>query len=231
VGRWLDDATTMVVATTNCLTSKGLAELVKDVDDLVIVDVSRDALSAFAALQTHRPDLLVLDSSMAQALRRLVRPSDYYPRVILLGATRHLGAAYDFVTEHVCGFIGARAETEAILALIRTVARCDFQCAGLRICTACPARCTMQLPELPLSEREYEVFARIGRGHQSSGIAAALRVSVKTVETYRENIKRKLELSSAYALTAAATAWHVGDFSYDELLDASPQRPRFTREA
>ena len=56
------------------------------------------------------------------------------------------------------------------------------------------------------------VFEMIGRSETSGSIARILGLSVKTVETYRDNIKRKLELESAAALAVAAFAWKRGDF-------------------
>lgn len=47
-----------------------------------------------------------------------------------------------------------------------------------------------------LTDREFEVFQLIGRGVGTTNIAAMLGVSVKTVEAYRVNIKRKLGLAA-----------------------------------
>lgn len=58
-----------------------------------------------------------------------------------------------------------------------------------------------------LSDRELEVFGQIGHGETTREIAAKLHLSPKTVETYRENIKRKLNLSNATELTQHAVRW------------------------
>jgi DNA-binding NarL/FixJ family response regulator len=58
-----------------------------------------------------------------------------------------------------------------------------------------------------LSDREVEVFEQIGRGRPLANIARSLGISVKTVETHRENIKRKLGLDSANELTRFAAIW------------------------
>jgi DNA-binding NarL/FixJ family response regulator len=47
----------------------------------------------------------------------------------------------------------------------------------------------------------------IGRGQSTAGIAEQLRVSVKTIETYRSNIKTKLKLKDAAALLRYAVSW------------------------
>lgn len=60
-----------------------------------------------------------------------------------------------------------------------------------------------------LTDRELEVLARIGNGLTTQQIGAALRLSPKTVQTYRERIKRKLALDSAAALSREATRWVI----------------------
>ena len=60
-----------------------------------------------------------------------------------------------------------------------------------------------------LSEREFEVFSLVGTGMGTSDIADKLGLSIKTIETYREHIKRKLDLDSGYALLRFATQWHI----------------------
>jgi DNA-binding NarL/FixJ family response regulator len=58
-----------------------------------------------------------------------------------------------------------------------------------------------------LSERELQVFIQLGQGRSTQEIAAALNVSVKTIESHRENIKGKLSLPHANALVARAALW------------------------
>jgi DNA-binding NarL/FixJ family response regulator len=62
-------------------------------------------------------------------------------------------------------------------------------------------------PVETLSDRELEVFRLIGEWKKTVEIAQQLHLSVKTVEYYREQIKRKLNLSSASELTHYATSW------------------------
>lgn len=56
-----------------------------------------------------------------------------------------------------------------------------------------------------LSDREMHVFHLLGSGLGTKKIAHALNLSVKTIETYRENIKHKLGLNSGQALVERAT--------------------------
>jgi DNA-binding NarL/FixJ family response regulator len=58
-----------------------------------------------------------------------------------------------------------------------------------------------------LSDREMHIFQLIGSGLGTKKIAHELNLSVKTIETHRENIKRKLGLISGRQLVERATAW------------------------
>ena len=58
-----------------------------------------------------------------------------------------------------------------------------------------------------LTAREMEVLERIGTGLTTAEIASALRLSAKTIETYRERIKQKLGLAGASELLRYAIEW------------------------
>ena len=60
-----------------------------------------------------------------------------------------------------------------------------------------------------LSDRELEIFERIGRGMTTQQIGEVLCLSPKTVQTYRQRIKEKLGLDSAAELSTEATRWVV----------------------
>jgi DNA-binding NarL/FixJ family response regulator len=65
-------------------------------------------------------------------------------------------------------------------------------------------------PLSSLTDRELEVFHAIGRGLSTAAIAEQLGVSVKTVETYRSNIKNKLNLKDAADLIRFAATFTEG---------------------
>ena len=52
-----------------------------------------------------------------------------------------------------------------------------------------------------------EVFGLIGQGLTTSKIAEHLRLSIKTIETHRENIKKKLNLANTTELARTAMQW------------------------
>jgi DNA-binding NarL/FixJ family response regulator len=58
-----------------------------------------------------------------------------------------------------------------------------------------------------LADRELEVFRLIGEGVKTAEIAERLHLSVKTVETYRDRIRQKLDLDDGTKLAHYATQW------------------------
>ncbi|HLY09154.1 MAG TPA: response regulator transcription factor [Planctomycetota bacterium] len=75
-----------------------------------------------------------------------------------------------------------------------------------------------------LSNREVEVFESIGRGRGTTDIARAMELSIKTIETYRARIKRKLELEKGSDLLRLAMACFRG--AEDPLESEIPLRRR-----
>ena len=61
-----------------------------------------------------------------------------------------------------------------------------------------------------LSDRELQVFQMVGAGMATSDIAGELKLSLKTIEAHRENIKHKLGLRNAIDLLCHATHWVHG---------------------
>lgn len=62
-----------------------------------------------------------------------------------------------------------------------------------------------------LSDRELSVFADLGNGLSSAEIAAKLKLSIKTVQTYRQNIRHKLGLRHNSEVVRYATRWAMGE--------------------
>ena len=72
-----------------------------------------------------------------------------------------------------------------------------------------------------LSNREMHIFQLIGSGLGTKEIAHTLNLSVKTIETHRENIKRKLGLRRGAELTERATAWITENFHPQQRVEIS----------
>ena len=70
-----------------------------------------------------------------------------------------------------------------------------------------PDPCSKTVNLAKLSDREFQVFQLLGCGRSTLQISGHLKLSPKTVETYREHLKKKLNLPDGPALLRAATIW------------------------
>jgi DNA-binding NarL/FixJ family response regulator len=62
----------------------------------------------------------------------------------------------------------------------------------------------------------------VGAGCRNAEIATALKISPKTVDTYRENLKQKLGLSNSDALLRAAKGWvERGEFGHESASESA----------
>lgn len=198
-----------IVASPSEVVLRGLVDLLREAGDVVVAGTATDDAMLLGLLRERTPDLLVVDVALIDGLRDglgATRP----PRMLVFGPQRHVGTCARFDGRIACGYFHLGELPGRIVSSIAVVARCDQERAGAAACAHCPAQRTLQPPRLPLTRREYDVFLRIGWMQGNIEISDGLDISVKTVESYRESIKRKLGLSSAAALLEAAVSWRSG---------------------
>jgi DNA-binding NarL/FixJ family response regulator len=160
--------------------------------DLAIVDLSLgdgSGLDLIRSLREATPELKVLVLSMHdEAL--------FAERVLRAGAH-----GYIMKQEAIDGLVHAIQE---VLAGRRFISTRMSQVILERIGHDAPASGDRLAN---LTDRELEVFELIGRGLNTGAIADRLEISVKTVETYRSNIRAKLDLKDATELIRYAATW------------------------
>jgi DNA-binding NarL/FixJ family response regulator len=205
----------IVVVDDHPIVRLGIRQMVATQPDLTI---SGEAASAAEALQLAkaRPDLAIVDLSLEDDsglnLIRALAEITPVTRVLVLSmhdealfAERALRAGahgYIMKQEAIDGLIGAIRE---VLAGRLFVSKQMSQRLLERLGQDAPLAPGGRLGSL--TDRELEVFELIGRGLSTAAIADRLDVSVKTIETYRANIKSKLDLKDATDLIRFATAW------------------------
>ena len=182
------------------------------------LDVCAEAESADAAKQLivdAHPDLAIIDLSLAEGtgldLIRSLRES--MPTMPVLVLSMHDEALF---AERVlrAGARGYIMKREAITGLVRAIRQV---LSGRIYVSEGMAQAVLErlghdgaAPDNPLAnltDRELEVFDLIGRGQSTGAIAEQMGVSIKTIETYRSNIKTKLNLKDATDLIRFAATW------------------------
>ena len=163
--------------------------------DLVIIDLSLpdgNGLSLIKRLLARFPNLLILVSSMHDE-------NMFAERVLRAGAK---------------GYINKQAGAEDFIAAIKQIldGKTCFSPQVMQHFSLSDSIINQQeelSPVQKLSNRELEIFEHIGQGLGTGDIARRLKLSIKTVETHRANIKNKLGLTSADELARSAIQWSL----------------------
>jgi DNA-binding NarL/FixJ family response regulator len=201
----------------------GLSELINQEPDLTVCGEATDAAGVWKAIATLNPDLIIADITLDNTdgidlTQAVTRRHKTIPVLILsmhdqfLYAERalHAGAR---------GYIMKQEAMESVVTAIRQVLAGkiylndqvkDQILVNLADRPAGAGRAPMDR----LTNRELEVFRMIGKGFSSREIASRLHLSIKTIGTYRERIKEKLNLKNANELVIHAVHWQkTGEIS------------------
>lgn len=196
---------------------EGLRQLIANEPDLEVCYEAEDAPRALAAIDSLRPDLALVDISLKESngLELIKDIRIRQPELPALVLSMHDESLY---AERVLraggqGYVMKDEGGVKIMAAIRQVLagriylseKMSDRVLGKLAGKHAPAS-TEPSVEL-LTDREFEVLQLIGRGSTTRQIAEKLRVSVKTVETHRVNIKQKLKLDTAPELIRFAVRW------------------------
>jgi DNA-binding NarL/FixJ family response regulator len=195
---------------------RGLAQLINQEDDLVICGEADNAEAALEALKKVKPDLAIVDISLRGIdgfeLTKLIRARFDNIPVLIVSMHDESLFAERALRVGARGYIMKQEAIEKMMEAIRKVLRGELYVSE-RVSANIVKRFVdgkaegVSSPEELLSDREMEVFQLIGQGFGTRQIADQLHVSVKTVETYRANIKEKLNLKNATELMKHAVHW------------------------
>jgi DNA-binding NarL/FixJ family response regulator len=198
---------------------QGLTLLINQEPDLVVCGEAESAWSVSAALAALTPDVLVLDISLNGPdgidLLKNIRLTDTHLPILVLSMHDESVYAERALRAGANGYIMKQEATEKVLVAIRRILQREVYISdriASRMLRQMVSRSTNpQAASIgSLSDRELEVFRLIGDGHGTREIAEALRLSIKTVESYQAHIKEKLALPTARALVQRAIEWKIG---------------------
>ncbi|MCO5052399.1 MAG: response regulator transcription factor [Verrucomicrobiae bacterium] len=194
----------------------GIAQLINRQADLVVCGEQEDARRGLDAIMQLKPDLVVADLSLrdSSGLELIRNVKAQYPGLPILVVSVHDESIYAEIAFRAgaLGYLMKQEALEKIILAIRRVLNGNVyvsdSLAAKMLQQQVRGNTDIQQPAIKsLSDREVEVFHLIGQWKKTKEIAGELHLSVKTVEYYREQIKRKLNLRDAAELTQYATAW------------------------
>src|SRR5688500_977776 len=195
---------------------QGLALLIDQQPDLEVCAEADSVADAFAKFTESGPDLVIIDLSLKDGsgieLIKEIKARNEHARMLVSSMHDESLFAERVLRAGAKGYISKQEATGNIVEAARQVLdgrvylspRMSDQMLHRLVSAGEEAD---RSPIDSLSDRELEVFEMIGQGLTTRQLASKLDLSPKTVETYRENIKAKLNLPNGTALTRHAVQW------------------------
>ncbi len=201
---------TVVLADDHVVVRSGLRILLDSEPSIDVVAEAGDVRTAIEAVEQHRPDVLILDLHMPgePSLPAIPRLRERCPdtRVVVLTAQRDPSFAGEALRLGAAGYVPKEAADSQLLEAIGVAARggtyLEPQLGARLAANAAAAGRTAA----ELSEREVDVLRLIARGLTNREMADRLYLSVRTVESHRARIQRKLGRSRRSDLVEYALA-------------------------
>lgn len=198
---------------------QGLRRLIEAEPDLEVCGEAEAVRDAKLLVRELHPDIVIVDISLKQGdgLELLKDVRAHYPSLPVLVLSMHDEAVYAerMLSAGASGYIMKHAASDQFLIALRRVldggiyvseavgnSMIEKFAAGTAYVSANPVD--------SLTNRELQVLHMIGKGLSTRQTADALNLSIKTVESHRQRIKRKLSLSNSAQLMQYAVNWYAG---------------------
>jgi DNA-binding NarL/FixJ family response regulator len=201
----------VLLADDHSIVRAGLRRLVEESDEMTVVAEASDGREAIARAKANRPDVAVIDISMPglDGLEVISQLLALYPDLPILVLTMHEEEQY-LVRAFEAGAMGYLTKRSAPEQLVSAIARvyggsryltsAAAEILALRLARGSKGGSPLDL----LSTRELQVLRRLASGATNREIADAYGISIKTVDTYRFRILKKLNLRNNAELSRFA---------------------------
>lgn len=186
------------------MVAEGIQSILESYDDLQVVGTLGDGQSVVEQIDTLAPDVILMDLNMpgmgGLTATEIVLEQRPDTRILILSMHDSHEYVSSALSHGAMGYVLKDVPTDEIRTAIDTVM------AGQRyLCTGASGALS---PKSGISEtltnREQAILLQLAQGKSNKEVALELDISVRTVETHRKNIKRKLGISSTAGLTRYA---------------------------
>jgi two-component system, NarL family, response regulator NreC len=192
----------VLIVDDHALLRSGLRLLLEAEEGFVVADEAGDAEGAIRLARLHKPDVVLLDVVLPgrngiDAVRDILASAPQ-TRILMLSMQDDPRYVRESFTAGASGYVLKEAAGDELVEAVRTVAgggRYVHPVLGARL-AARDAEAKALIEADGLSDREREVFRLLAIGHTNQEIARLLVISVRTAETHRAHVLRKLGLSS-----------------------------------
>ena len=197
----------VMIADDHPMVAQGIQSVLEEHEELEVVGVVHNGRSVIDQLNTLRPDVILMDLNMpdVNGLSATEMVLEQRPETRVLILTMHDNPEYisSALSHGAKGYILKDVPTEEIKQAIDAVMRGEqYLCTGAEGAIQPKPAATDNRESL--TEREQTILLQLAQGLSNKEVAIALDISVRTVETHRKNIKRKLGISSTAGLTRYA---------------------------
>ena len=194
----------------------GLTMCINREADFAVCGTAENGPEMMNAIARLNPGITLLDLGLEQShgLELMRDVHAQYPRlpVIIFSSQEESVYAERALRAGARGYLMKGEPAELLLKGMRAVLNGGYalsESTSARLLSAFgqPAKENSDSPIANMGNRELEVFQFIGQGKGTKEIAGLLNLSVKTIETYRERLKKKLHSSSSPDLVRRAICW------------------------
>lgn len=205
---------TICIAEDHTILREGLRALLSSNEDFEVICEAQDGLEVIQCVQKHLPSILLLDISMPRlnGLEAIGEIKKRWPETKILVLTMHNIEEYILAAleSGADGYLLKGATQQELMTAIKTVLAGKTYLSPDVSEKVIHAYLEGKKATKPgsswenLTHREREILKLIAEGYKNKEIAECLHMSIKTVETHRAHLMKKLDLHSASALTTYA---------------------------
>jgi len=201
----------VLLADDHSIVRAGLRRIVEESGDMQVIAEAADGREALRQVKNTNPDVVVVDISMPglDGLEVISQLKAMYPELPVLVLTMHEEGQYVVraIEAGAMGYITKQSAPEQLVIAIRKVLDGSryltdeaTEALALRIAKGEKGKTPLDL----LSMRELQVLRRLALGKTNREIAKAYGISIKTVDTYRLRLLKKLNLRNNAELSRFA---------------------------
>ena len=194
----------------------GLAQVINRESDMRICAEAGNIAEALSAMNRHKPDVVVIDITLQRdnglELIKQIKANGGAARALVTSMHDEAVYAERSLRAGAMGYLNKSRSLEELVTAIRQVIRGKVYLSDTmtdRMMQQVIGRA--ETPNRPvsdrLSDRELEVFELLGKGLTTREIADSLHLSVKTIDTHREHIRKKLGLRNRIEIVRRAVLW------------------------
>lgn len=195
----MSDVIRILTVDDHMVVRRGLAAIIAEEDDMVVVASAADGIEAVEEYRRHRPDVVLMDLHLPRVggLQAMddIKAFDPHARIVVLTMYHGDGDCQRALRAGAAAYLLKDTMSNELVDVIRQV------CSGK--VTSC-ADLLAERTDTGLTVRETELVELLGRGLRNKEIASVMRITEETVQTHLKNIFAKLHVHDRTAALAVA---------------------------